>query len=157
LSLLRNFPYLWQVIFSKACEYGLRATLFIAMNSLEHRRVSLRNIANKIDSPEAFTAKILQQLVHHEIIQSVKGAHGGFEIDEERLQHINLSQIITAIDGESIFNRCVMGLAACSEEHPCPAHATYIDIRNQLQTMLRQTHVMDLSHDLESGQTFLKQ
>lgn len=145
------------MIFSKACEYGLRATLYIAMNSLEHRRVSLRNIASKIDSPEAFTAKILQQLVHHEIIQSVKGAHGGFQMDEERLQHINLSQIITAIDGESIFNRCVMGLTACHEEHPCPAHATYKDIRNQLQTMLRQTHVMELSHDLESGLTFLKQ
>ena len=58
-------------MFSKACEYGIRATLYIAMNSLEDKRVSLRNIAGKIDSPEAFTAKILQQLVHHHIIHSV--------------------------------------------------------------------------------------
>lgn len=144
-------------MFSKACEYGIRATLYIAMNSIECKRVSLRNIAGKIDSPEAFTAKILQQLVHHEIIQSVKGAHGGFLIDKDRIKDISLSQIITAIDGESIFNRCVMGLTACSEEHPCPAHGTYKDIRNQLQSMLRQTNVMDLSHDLESGLTFLKQ
>lgn len=145
------------MIFSKACEYGLRATLYIAMNSLEHRRVSLRKIAGKIDSPEAFTAKILQQLVHHQIIQSVKGAQGGFEIDAEKLKTLSLGQIITAIDGEGVLNHCVMGLHACSEEHPCPAHATYKDIRANFKTMLDQTSIQALSLDLEAGHTFLKQ
>ncbi len=144
-------------MFSKACEYGIRATLYIAMNSLDDKRVSLRNIAGKIDSPKAFTAKILQQLVHHDIIHSVKGATGGFEIQKQKLSGITLAQIISAIDGDHIFHGCVMGLTVCDESHPCPAHLNYEKIRSQLKTMLDTTSIYDLSHGLETGLTFLKQ
>jgi len=144
-------------MFSKACEYGIRATLFIALNSLDNQRVSLRKIAGKIDSPEAFTAKILQQLVHHGIIHSVKGASGGFEIEKQKLQGLTLSQIISAIDGDNIFNGCVMGLSSCSETHPCPSHDKFHIIRTQLSTMLDRTFIYDLSRGLETGDTFLKQ
>ncbi|MDZ4748881.1 MAG: Rrf2 family transcriptional regulator [Saprospiraceae bacterium] len=144
-------------MFSKACEYGIRATLYIAMNSLDDKRVSLRTIAGKIDSPEAFTAKILQQLVHHAIINSVKGATGGFEIEKEKLRGITLAHIISAIDGDNLFHGCVMGLSACTESHPCPAHISYEKIRSQLKSMLNNTSIYDLSHGLETGLTFLKQ
>jgi Rrf2 family protein len=144
-------------MFSKACEYGIRATLYIAINSLDDKRVSLRNIAGKIDSPEAFTAKILQQLVHHDIIHSVKGATGGFEIEKQKLPDITLAQIISAIDGDHLFHGCVMGLSACADDHPCPAHLSYEKIRGQLKTMLDNTSIYDLSHGLETGLTFLKQ
>lgn len=144
-------------MFSKACEYGIRATLYIAMNSLDDKRVSLRNIAGKIDSPEAFTAKILQQLVHHDIIHSVKGSTGGFEIEKQKLSGITLAHIISAIDGDHLFHGCVMGLAVCTDAHPCPAHLSYEKIRSQLKSMLDNTSIYDLSHGLETGLTFLKQ
>ena len=59
-------------MFSKACEYGIRATLFIAQKSLQGERVRLKAIADEIDAPEAYTAKILQQLARNEIIQSLR-------------------------------------------------------------------------------------
>lgn len=144
-------------MFSKACEYGLRATLYIAMNSLEDRRVSLRDISGKIASPEAFTAKILQQLVHHHIIQSVKGATGGFEIERQNLSRITLSQVVFAIDGNKFLSGCVLGLTACTEAHPCPVHTKFNEIRDKLNTMLDKTSIYDLSQGLETGLTFLKQ
>ena len=49
-------------MFSKTCEYGIKATLFIAQMSQKGERVSLKDIASAIDSPSAFTAKILQTL-----------------------------------------------------------------------------------------------
>ena len=63
-------------MFSKACEYGIRAAVYIAHQSMEGRRVSLKEIAEKIDSPVAFTAKILQQLSRNGIVESIKGAGG---------------------------------------------------------------------------------
>jgi Rrf2 family transcriptional regulator, iron-sulfur cluster assembly transcription factor len=144
-------------MFSKACEYGLRATLYIAMNSLDDKRVSLREIAGKIASPEAFTAKILQQLVHHKIIHSVKGATGGFEIEKQDLCRITLSQIVSAIDGNELLYGCVIGLSKCTEEHPCPVHAKFTEIRGNLKVMLDTTSIYDLSQGLETGLTFLKQ
>lgn len=143
-------------MFSKACEYGIRATLYIATHSLQGQRVSLRDIAGKIDSPEAFTSKILQQLVHHDIVSSVKGAGGGFEIKHHKMQGLTLGHIVSAIDGEDIFNGCVLGLSTCSESHPCPAHSRFASIRSELKNMLEKTDVLQLAQSLDDGHTFLK-
>ena len=67
-------------MFSKSCEYAIRATIFIASKCCENRKVGLKEIADAIDSPTAFTAKILQKLSKNKIINSTKGVNGGFEI-----------------------------------------------------------------------------
>ena len=59
-------------MFSKSCEYGIKATLFIAQKSQWNDRVSLKEIATAIDSPTAFTGKILQVLAKANIINSQK-------------------------------------------------------------------------------------
>ncbi|OBX25609.1 BadM/Rrf2 family transcriptional regulator [Gelidibacter algens] len=143
-------------MFSKACEYGLKASIYIASNSYDGKRVSLKEIAKKIDSPVAFTAKILQDLVRHKIISSVKGAYGGFEIAKKDISSIKLSQIVNAIDGDSIYNGCGLGLHVCDENHPCPVHDQFKTIRNQLKDMLENTNLEQLALDIKSGVSFLK-
>jgi len=143
-------------MFSKACEYAIRATIHIAVQSTQGKRVSLKDIAKAIDSPEAFTAKILQQLSRGYIVDSVKGPSGGFIIEKENMSKINLSQIVSAIDGDSIFNGCGLGLKKCSENHPCPVHDKFKAIREALRNMLENTSVYELSIGLTSGLTFLK-
>jgi Rrf2 family protein len=143
-------------MFSKACEYGIKASIFIAYNSYENKRVSLKAIAKEIDSPEAFTAKILQDLVRHQIINSVKGAHGGFEIEKKDIASIKLSQIVNAIDGDKIYVGCGLGLHICDELHPCPVHDKFKAIRNELKLMLETTNLESLAKDIKSGVSFLK-
>ncbi|MEQ9438677.1 MAG: Rrf2 family transcriptional regulator [Cyclobacteriaceae bacterium] len=69
-------------MFSKACEYGIRSTIYVARQSLEDKRASQKDISREIDSPVAFTAKILQQLVRNNILSSVMGPTGGFHIEK---------------------------------------------------------------------------
>ena len=45
-------------MFSKSCEYGLRAIIYIAQQTNLNNKVSLTTISEEIDSPQAFTAKI---------------------------------------------------------------------------------------------------
>ena len=142
-------------MFSKACEYGIRATLFIARESENQRRTGLKNIANAINSPEAFTAKILQKLVQQDIIDSAKGPRGGFFIRPEN-QNMVLADIVKAIDGETIMTGCALGLDKCSEEHPCPLHYDFTAIRSNLKNMLENTTIPDLTSKLDSGEGFLK-
>ena len=143
-------------MFSKACEYAIRATIFIAKNSFEGHRVSPKKISEEINSPQAFTAKILQALVKHHIVSSSKGAHGGFEIEKDRISKIKLSHIIMAIDGDSIYSGCGLGLEKCDEERPCPLHDKFKAIRNDLREMLENTNLEELALDLKSGSAFLK-
>ena len=65
-------------MFSKTCEYAIRAVLFIAQKSEDGKRVNIKSIAKNINSPESFIAKILQQLTKRGIVQSVKGPNGVF-------------------------------------------------------------------------------
>ena len=143
-------------MFSKACEYGIRAVIYIAVQSNEGKRVSLKSIAKEINSPEAFTAKILQELVKNDIIDSVKGPSGGFEVERKKMKDIKLSHIVSAIDGDRIYKGCGLGLKDCSETHPCPVHNKFKKIRTDLRNMLENTTVYELSLELKKGLTFLK-
>ncbi|WP_179334258.1 RrF2 family transcriptional regulator [Winogradskyella costae] len=143
-------------MFSKACEYGIKAAIFIAINSSEHRRVSPKEISEEIDSPQAFTAKILQDLVRNDIVKSVRGAHGGFEIDKDKIATTKLSQIVFAIDGDNIYKGCGLGLHTCDENHPCPVHDKFKAIREELRDMLENTSLEQLALDIKSGVSFLK-
>ena len=143
-------------MFSKACEYGIKASIYIALNSYDGVRVSLKEIAKEIDSPEAFTAKILQALVRNKIINSVKGAYGGFEIEKHKIATIKLAEIVNAIDGDSIYHGCGLGLTVCDENHPCPVHDQFKLIRNELKIMLENNNLEQMAMDIKSGASFLK-
>lgn len=144
------------MIFSKACEYGIRATVLIAQHSLNGERVGLKVIAKEIASPEAFTAKILQTLSRNKIVSSIKGPRGGFEIPSVNMENLRLYQIVKAIDGEELMEECGLGLKACNPEKPCPIHHQFKDIRTNLVKMLRETTVHDLAIGMKDGATFLK-
>ncbi|MBR9853448.1 MAG: Rrf2 family transcriptional regulator [Algicola sp.] len=143
-------------MFSKACEYGIRAAVYIALQSLEGKRVSVAEIADEIDSPVAFTAKTLQQLTRNNIVKSIKGPSGGFEIEKEDMDSVKLSMIVKAIDGDGIYMGCGLGLKECNANQPCPLHDKFADIRSNLRKMLTNTSLYELATGLEVGLTYLK-
>ncbi len=143
-------------MFSKACEYGIKATIYIASNSHEGKRVSLKGISKHIDSPEAFTAKILQILARENVVNSIRGINGGFEIEESQLEKIQLADIVKAIDGDAIYKGCGIGLKECNEIHPCPIHNDFKIVRNELRNLLETTNLKSLAMDVNSGASFLK-
>jgi len=143
-------------MFSKACQYAIRATVYIATHSKEEVNTSLKAIAKEINSPEAYTAKILQQLVKNNIINSIQGPKGGFSISRSQQSKIKLSQIVYAIDGDSIYKGCGLGLPECSKTKPCPVHEKFMVIRTELKRMLETTKLNELTPGIVSGLTFLK-
>src|SRR5690606_33988435 len=109
---------------SKSCKYAIRATVFIASKAGENVKLGVKEIAEEIEAPPAFTAKILQNLNKYKIVTSLKGPYGGFFCEKYQLD-LPIVEIVNAIDGLAIFKECVMGLHRCSDEHPCPMHHHY--------------------------------
>lgn len=142
-------------MFSKTCEYGIKAIIYIALQSLEGDRVKIGDIAKSIHSPEAFTAKILGALVKFDIVQSHTGPTGGFYIDPARMQTIRMSEIVMAIDGDKIYNGCALGLSECSSTDPCPMHNKFVAVRDGLKKMLTHTTVYELAMGMKNGQSTL--
>jgi Rrf2 family protein len=143
-------------MFSKACEYAIKACIFLAQESQKNNRVTPKQISEQIDSPMAFTAKILQELVKSGIVVSHRGAYGGFEIIKSKISTIRLSDIVDVIDGEQIYSGCGLGLEACNEIHPCPVHDQFKEVRDKLKRLLESTTLSELTIGLEGGITHLK-
>lgn len=143
-------------MFSKACEYGIKAAVYITIRSQQEFRVGLNEIAREIDSPIAFTAKILQQLSRNQIIDSVKGPTGGYEISTKKASEMTLSKIVSAIDGDKIYEGCGLGFPHCDENKPCSVHHQFKSIRTDLKQMLETTSLLDLSKEINNGISFLK-
>jgi Rrf2 family transcriptional regulator, iron-sulfur cluster assembly transcription factor len=144
------------MIFSKACEYGIRAAVYIAARSLDNKRSSLKAISNEINSPEAFTAKILQLLAKSGIVVSAKGPAGGFEVDVKKMNRVRLVDIVYSIDGGFNDNICVLGLRNCSQKHPCPVHDQYKHIKSNIRAMLNDTTLLEMSTGIREGTTCLR-
>ena len=143
-------------MFSKTCEYAIRALIFIAQKSKDGSRISIKDISSGIDSPEYFIAKILQELSRKGFVQSAKGPNGGFYMDDANLEQ-SVADIVREIDGDKLFSGCGLGLKECSEDHPCPIHNDFKHIRQEIKTMLEESRIQLFVENLDLKLTFLKQ
>jgi Rrf2 family protein len=128
-------------MFSRACEYAIKIMIYIAANEQEGQRTGLREVTDAIGSPEAFTAKILQQLVKNDLLQSFRGPNGGFVLNDKK--EVRLKDVVVAIDGTRLIEDCVLGLKECSTDNPCPIHDKFIRVKNELMGTLLSTKVND--------------
>ena len=142
-------------MFSKACEHGIKAMIYVATQSIDGRRVKIGDVSENTGTPEAYTSKILSLLSKQQIVHSVTGPHGGFEVDLQTMKQVKLSQIVFAIDGDNIYNGCALGLSECDESQPCPLHENFLKIRDDLKSMLENTSVYDLATKFKAGETIL--
>lgn len=142
-------------MFSKACEYAIRAALYISIKSVDGSKLGIKEIAKEIDSPEPFTAKILQTLSREKIISSIKGPNGGFYLDP-KAKPVPINAIVKAMDGEDVLHTCSLGLKECSDKFPCPIHSEIKKYKDRLRKIMKEKTLQDLTKELANGKTFLK-
>ena len=142
-------------MFSKATEYALRATIYIARKSSEENKIGIEEISKAIDSPRSFTAKILQSLTRdNKIVSSVRGPNGGFYITE-KAKKLPVKSILEAMGEDEVLEKCVLGLKKCSEVQPCPMHAQYKSIKQQLVKLFVTKTIRQLAADIKDGVIFI--
>ena len=122
------------VFFSKKCEYGLQAVLYLAAKDVECVYPA-EEISNKLNIPKEFISKILQSLTESGIIESKKCKTGGFKLAKHPSK-IKLIDIVEAIDGLQSFETCVLGFPKCSPDKPCPVHDQWGELRVKAYEML---------------------
>lgn len=142
-------------MFSKTTEYALRATIYIAQKGTEERKIGITEISKAIDSPQSFTAKILQELKKdNRIIQSVSGPKGGFFMTE-KARKMPIRTVLEAMGEYKILDKCILGLAKCSETKPCPMHSKYKVIKKQLIELFETKTIQQLADDIKGGDMFI--
>ncbi len=102
---------------SATCKYGLRAVIFIASRPEQKSNTGLREIAEKLNIPQPYLAKILQILSKKKILHSSKGPHGGFTLMVPAAE-LSMMDIIDAIDGRDFFDSCYITGEKCNFDEP---------------------------------------
>lgn len=131
-------------MFKKETEYALRALVYIQIQNNEKRRPGIAEIASEIETPQSFTAKILQRLVKLGFVQSLKGINGGFFFDDSK-DDLQLKNVIVSIEGETLFEGCGFGLKHCDENNPCPLHSEYAPIRDGINKLVSEQTIQSLA------------
>ncbi|KAB2909857.1 MAG: Rrf2 family transcriptional regulator [Ignavibacteriales bacterium] len=130
------------VIFSKKCELGIQAVLFLSILE-EGKRATSSQVAEALKVPKEFVSKVMQKLTETGIIDSRKGKFGGFALGKEPSE-ISLLDIVLALDGHEIFDSCVLGFPGCSVATPCPMHEEWGKIRLTAKKLLSTETLADL-------------
>lgn len=134
------------VFFSKTCELGLQAVLYLSAK--EKRIFNAEEVSIELKVPKEFVSKVLQILTSSGIVGSKKGKNGGFYLAKEPSQ-IRLIDIVEAIDGLDVFKSCVLGFPGCSIETPCPVHEKWGRLRDEAYKMLSEEtleHLKEKTH-----------
>lgn len=141
---------------SKSVEYAIRALVYIQLQNWDWKRPGYRGIASEIESPEQFTAKILQVLTRFDLINSMKGRNGGFAFNEDNAP-LSIYRVIVAFDGEKFFTRCNFGFKNCDGNNKCPLHDEFSKIRNNFTQMVNEETIQTLAQRIKEGEAVLTQ
>ena len=116
---------------SNASQYAIRSILYLAMYSNDDQKIGVKKMADALETPKPFLAKLLQRLSRDQLVTSLKGPAGGFYLTEQNLDK-SVWDVINCIDGTEKFDQCFLGLSKCSDKNPCPVHFTVVPFRNKI-------------------------
>jgi len=150
LGLIRLILYLCTMFFSKTFGYAVRATAFVALQSESGARVGLREISEALDIPHHFLGKIMQDLVRHGVLESTKGPHGGFYMNE-RTPEIKLTEILQITDGTLALETCAIGEKKCNPDRPCLVHNDLAAFKAVMVRSLSTRTIHELTVQLKEG------
>lgn len=139
---------------SNSSKYALKAVLYLAVNSDQSNKILAKNISEPINVPQAYIAKLLQELSRHNIVSSTRGPNGGFYINVQN-RETPLINIVSVIDGDNRLNSCLLSLQNCDHEKPCPLHKFAGPFRADLIKNLENNTIGDMAKDVKSGKSFL--
>lgn len=138
------------MLLSKSCRYGLRATMFIAAQAPGRRGfVPINIIAEKLNIPFHFLTKVLQQLTHAGLLESFRGPTGGVALARPP-QELSVADVVVAMEGSGLFHTCILGLEGCGVRPPCPLHKQWTEEREKIKNEFQSTTIAMLAKDINA-------
>jgi Rrf2 family protein len=116
----------------------------------EQKRVPIRQISAELGISFHFLTKILQTLTRHNIMVSHRGPNGGVALARPA-RDITLMDMIDAIENEKCFDGCILQLARCGEETPCPLHASWREARESINVMFNDSNLEELGQKIRKN------
>jgi Rrf2 family transcriptional regulator, iron-sulfur cluster assembly transcription factor len=133
-------------LLSLESDYGLRAVIYLSCRP-KNEVCFVHDIAKDQLIPTPFLFKILRKLVRKGLVKSYRGPHGGYTLARNPSQ-INFLEVIEAIDGPLVMNRCLDELTHCQLEPSCKMLNAWQRIQRHVTSELSSLTIADLLQPL---------
>ena len=127
---------------SRAGEYGVLGLMNLARRA-PGELAMIEEVSRMEKIPESFLAKIFQHLARAGLVRSNRGAHGGFALARNPAQ-ITVLQIIEAIEGKIVFQRCKLARPVCDHVGGCAVCGLFEQAQDGVKDVLARTSLRGL-------------
>lgn len=124
-------------------DYAIRGIIYLASQPPD--KVSLMSeIAEAVNVPQTFLAKIFQQFSKCGIVKSFRGTGGGFML-ADLPEKFTLLQIVESVEGPIMPNRCLLKPGECERDNFCTVHPIWHNVQDQVRGILGNITLKDLA------------
>jgi Rrf2 family protein len=134
-------------VLSRKAKYAINALVFLSRQKkgVVHQ---IAQIARSEAIPKKFLEIILLELKAAGIVQSKRGADGGYFLQKNPAE-IHLAEVMRLMDGPIALLPCVSThfykkCAECKDEHQCGIRFYFQQVRDQTQNLLSGTSLQDI-------------
>ncbi|MGH8787233.1 MAG: SUF system Fe-S cluster assembly regulator [Cupriavidus necator] len=127
---------------SKLTDYGTVIMTHLARNP--GRIYSAAEVAAAIGVAVPTASKILKTLARHNLLQSLRGANGGYLLARSPEQ-ISIAQVIDAMEGPAGMTECSVAAGLCAQEGLCAIRANWQSINRVIFSALNGVTLADMA------------
>jgi Rrf2 family cysteine metabolism transcriptional repressor len=137
------------MMFSTKAEYGVRVMAHLAKANGDGP-ISLGVIADTEGLPLAYLEHLVQRLRRAELVESHRGAHGGYTLARPAGE-ITMAEVVRALEGEIAPIECISsdpdGQLVCAREgsEPCPTKLLWTRVQGSIVRTLTEMTLADLA------------
>ena len=126
--------------FTRETDYGLQ--LLSGLSKQEGRCLSLSDFSQESTISIPILQKVARQLRVAGLIRSIRGKNGGYLLSRP-IDEIQLSDVVSAIEGQIGVTQCLKKSDSCETEKVCSARIGFERINSQIIAILDSTSVQD--------------
>ena len=139
------------MMFSTKAEYGVRVMVHLARegDGTDPAPIPLGAIADAEGLPLAYLEHLVQRLRRAELVESRRGAHGGYSLARPAAA-ITMAEVVAALEGEIAPIECITadadGAVVCAREGeaPCPTKLLWTRVQGSIVRTLNDMTLADL-------------
>jgi Rrf2 family cysteine metabolism transcriptional repressor len=136
------------MMFSTKAEYGVRVMTHLARYDGD-APIPLTAIADAEGLPLAYLEHLVQRLRRAELVESRRGAHGGYSLPRPASE-ITMAEVVEALEGEIAPIECITadadGVLTCAREGEglCPTKLMWTRVQGSIVRTLTEMTLADL-------------
>jgi FeS assembly SUF system regulator len=125
----------------KLTDYGIVLMSHLAENSTTHHNA--HTLSDAVHVPLPTVRKVLKLLSQADLLNSERGAHGGYSLMRDP-GLISIAEIITAMEGPIALTECVSSESHCDQEVHCAVQTNWERINSAVSHALDEVKLSDM-------------